>query len=180
MKWHCNEQRGRRQSEQRLHVFLLQPCLFDCWFGYATPPYTRSYGRRHLFPLTAPGSATAQATSCQANTSDYGVPSSRVADAYAVNLLLDRVILTGIDPPTGAAGMSVRLQGGHFPPAPVMVRFENQANHAVQTAMSIPSDRPRGTVVTVPSGLPAGTYNVGIMQAGLPDPVSQTVQFTVP
>lgn len=90
------------------------------------------------------------------------------------------VILTGIDPPTGAAGMSVRLQGGHFPPAPVMVRFENQANHAVQTAMSIPSDRPRGTVVTVPSGLPAGTYNVGIMQAGLPDPVSQTVQFTVP
>jgi len=130
------------------------------------------------FPVTAANAPNGPATGCQAAASDYGASAPGMVDAYAVNLLLDRVVLTDIRPPQGSAGSQVGLFGEHFPSSAVTVVFENGSSST--TAQSIPEmpENPRKAGVKVPA-LSPGLYKVSIRQGGLPGPVSQPVNFTV-
>ena len=133
------------------------------------------------FPVTASGVPNGPATGCQADASDNGASAPGIVDAYAVNLLLDRAMLTASFPRRPGAGTDVQLVGSHFPSnMPVTVQFVGPVTQSVQSFMPNPNDpTPRGTVLTVPHGLPARMYKVGILQAGLPDPVTQILNFTV-
>ena len=129
-----------------------------------------------VYPLTAAGSPNGPGTGCQANASDYGVSAPGIVDAYAVNLLLDRPILEYIDPVSAPAGATVSLQGSHFPlNTPVSVLFD--CSGTVQTAMSLPTNRPRMAGVKVPSGLTPGYCAIGIQQPGTQNLTSPDLGF---
>ncbi len=130
------------------------------------------------FPLTAAANPTGPALACQASASDYGASAPGIVDAYAINLLLDRPLLTRVSPQPVRVGQDLLLRGLHFPPGAMQVQFDNGIS-APTTAQTSASNYWRFAVVTVPATLPPGNYNVGILQSGLPRPVSQPLSVTV-
>jgi hypothetical protein len=125
-----------------------------------------------MFPVTTPGSATAQAVGCRVISSDYGaVAPDYLTDypdhltVYVVGLLLDRPKISSITR-QAKSGSLVTLSGSWFTPG-MKVRFTSQNKTFIEAPATVPADSVHEANVTVPAGLPIGYYYVDVSLGGI-------------
>jgi len=140
-----------------------------------------------MFPNTSAGSANGPATECQAKASDYGASAPGTVSAYAINLLLDRDMLSrayrdpgpaGSPLPTpldeGPAGTTLILEGPRFS-SDMKVQFVPYDVGVKPTPAPVivspwfPQNSVHRARVLVPS-LPSGIYSINVLQGDVPGP----------
>jgi hypothetical protein len=105
-----------------------------------------------LLTAVFPNASAGSVSGCEAKASDYGAATSGAITAYAVNLLLDRDVLTSAYPNEGPTGTSVLLQGPRFSPE-MQVQFVDGSHPPTIVTPVLELNSVHKALVTVPNGL---------------------------
>lgn len=132
-----------------------------------------------MFPNTT--SANGAATECQAKASDYGASAPGAVSAYAINLLLDRAMLSAVHPVEGKVGATARLtlDGTRFSPD-MKVQFDNGSAPPILFSLA-PTlyFSAHKAWVDVPLSFSTGTYQLNVIQGDVPGTTDHPMIFTV-